>query len=252
MKNWIRKRLAAAGYVVFNTRTPSHYAQDSLFTTNSDHFRQDPLFQAAYARGLAASHGVDPRSEWRVHVALWAAQVACRAPGDFVECGVNNGFVSSAIMQRLDWGKLDKRFYLVDSFAGPVAAQFSGEEIRAGRLRVVEEVMASGGYELDLGRIEENFAEWPNAHLVQGVVPDVLASLDISRVAFLHIDMNCAYPERAALEFFWERMSPGGIILFDDYVYYGNGELTAAIDEAARGLGARILSLPTGQGLIVR
>jgi hypothetical protein len=252
MRDWIRGRLAAAGYVVFNTRSPAHYAQDSLFTTNSDHFRGDPGFRAAYARGLRASHGVDPRHEWRVHVALWAAELAARVPGDFVECGVNSGFMSSAIMQRLDWGRVEKTFYLIDTFTGPVAEQFSEEEVRAGRLRVVEEVMASGGYEFDLGRIEENFAEWPNARVVQGVVPEVLAGLGIERVAFLHLDMNCAFPEVAALEFFWERMAVGGVVLLDDYAYYGNGELRLAIDAAAGRLGARVLALPTGQGLIVR
>ena len=116
MRDWIRGRLAAAGYVVFNTRSSAHYAQDSLFTANSDHFREDPGFRAAYARGLRASHGVDPRHEWRVHVALWAAELAVRVPGDFVECGVNSGFMSSAIMERLDWGRVEKTFYLIDTF----------------------------------------------------------------------------------------------------------------------------------------
>src|SRR6187399_1006420 len=129
MKDWIRRRLAAAGYVVFNTKSPQHYAQDSLFTTNSDHFRRDPLFQAAYQRGVAASNGFDPRHEWRVHVALWAAQAASRIPGDFVECGVNAGFVSSAIMQRLDWQTIERKFYLVDTFEGPPLAQYSEVEI---------------------------------------------------------------------------------------------------------------------------
>jgi hypothetical protein len=252
MKRWIRRRLAAAGYVVFNTNSPRHYARDSLFTTNSDHFREDPLFQAAYARGVAAGNGVDPHHEWRVHVALWAAQAARRVPGDFVECGVNAGFVSSAIMQRLDWARVDKRFFLIDSFQGPVASQFSKAEIDAGRLGVVEEAMAAGGYITDLERVRTNFAEWPNANVVQGVVPDVLATLDIAQAAFVHIDMNCVYPEQAALAFFWERMAPGGIILFDDYVYFGNRQLTEAIDQATRRLGAQILSLPTGQGLILK
>ena len=39
-------------------------------------------------------------------------------PGDFVECGVNKGFLSSAIMEYLDWNSLDRGFYLLDTFAG--------------------------------------------------------------------------------------------------------------------------------------
>ena len=44
----------------------------------------------------------------------------------------------------------------------------------------------------------------------------------------------------------------GGVVLLDDYAYYGNGELRVAIDKAAGRLGASVLALPTGQGLIVR
>jgi hypothetical protein len=252
MRNWIRKWLASAGYVVFNTRASGCYARDSLFTANNHHFQDDPAFRAAYARGVRASAGADPHMEWRVHVALWAAGTAARLAGDFVECGVNAGFVSSAIMQRLDWAKTGKRFYLIDTFSGPVLAQYSPEELQQGRGRVAEEALAKGAYVTDLERVRANYAEWPNVQIVQGEVPGVLRSAGIARVAFLHVDMNCAYAERAALEYFWDRLAPGGMVLFDDYAYFGNDALTATIDSAAASLGAEVLSLPTGQGLIVK
>jgi len=252
VRDWIRKWLASAGYVVFNTRAPGCYARDSLFTANNHHFEDDPAFQAAYARGVQASAGADPHMQWRVHVALWAAGAATRVPGDFVECGVNAGFFSSAIMQRLDWAKIGKRFYLIDKFSGPVFSQYSREEVDGGRGRAAQEALAKGAYVMDLERVRANYAEWPNVEIVQGAVPSVLPSLSIERVAFLHIDMNCAYPERAALEYFWDRLAPGAMVLFDDYAYFGNHALTQAIDAAAASLGAEVLSLPTGQGLIVK
>src|SRR5580692_10234914 len=122
MKRLIAKVLSRAGYTVFNNR--NRYARDGLFTMHSDHFRRDPAFQAAYARGVQASGGFDPKMEWRTHVALWAASTALRAPGDFVECGVNAGFMSSAIMRSLDWRRSDRRFYLIDTFSGPVLAHY--------------------------------------------------------------------------------------------------------------------------------
>jgi len=65
-------------------------------------------------------------------------------------------------------------------------------------------------------------------------------------------DMNCAYPERAALEFFWERLSPGAVVLLDDYAYRGYEQQATAIDIVANAMGADVLSLPTGQGIIVK
>jgi hypothetical protein len=155
-------------------------------------------------------------------------------------------------MHYLKWRDVDKRFYLVDTFSGPVIGQYSAEEAGRGRVKIAEAAMAAGAYVTDAARVRANFAEWPNAVLAPGAAPEVLASLPIDRVAFLHIDMNCAYPERATLEFFWDRLSPGAYVLLDDYAYAGADCQGEAIDAAAEKLGARVLALPTGQGLIVR
>jgi hypothetical protein len=61
VKKPIRKALESAGYAVFNTRSPHGYAQDGLFIMHSDHFRRDQVFRAAYARGVQAGMGIDPR-----------------------------------------------------------------------------------------------------------------------------------------------------------------------------------------------
>jgi hypothetical protein len=246
----VKALLAWAGLGVY--RLHDRYDQDGLTTVHPARFQSNPAFRAAYARGVQASHGVDPQFEWRVHTALWAAHTALRVPGDFVECGVNAGFMSSAILQSLRWNTVARRFYLIDTFAGPVLEQFSPEEVLKQRLTIAEDAMQAGAYVTDLERIRANFAEWPNAIPVQGAVPDILPSVRIEAVAFLHIDMNCALPERAALEFFWDRLSPGGVVLLDDYAYRGHECQREAIDEAARGRDVSVLSLPTGQGLIIR
>lgn len=252
MKKLIAGMLRKAGYVVFNTRSPYGYARDGLFTMHRAPFLGDEAFRLAYARGIKASQGVDPKMEWRIHIALWAASAALKTEGDFVECGVNAGFVSSAIMQALDWNRNRRKFYLIDTFSGPVLSQYSVVEAERGRVETAKAALAAGAYVTDLARIRGNFAEWPRAVVVQGAVPDVLATLDLGPVAFVHLDMNCALPERSALEFFWPRMSPGGMVLFDDYTYFGHESQTEAIDEIARTFGMRILALPTGQGLAIK
>ena len=250
MKHWIKRVLDRSGYALFPKR--NHYPGDGLCTLHSDHFRCDPRFQAAYARGVQASAGVDPQFEWRVHVALWAASVGARMDGDFVECGVNAGFISSAILRYLPWNDAARRFYLIDTFAGPVLEQFSAEEARGGRIEIAKEAIAAGAYVTDIDRVRRNFAEWPQAEIVQGRIPDVFETITCESVAFVHVDLNCAAPEKAALEFFWPRLSRGGVVLLDDYAYFGCSSQTAAIDAFAAHVGAQVLSLPTGQGLMVK
>jgi hypothetical protein len=243
------------GLQVMNGR--GRYWQDGLFTVHNDHFRSEAAFRAAYARGVQASAGFDPEFEWRVHVALWAARTGLQVEGDFVECGVNAGFMSSAIMQSLDWNSLGsnggaRRFFLIDTFAGPVLTQYSKEEVAKDRRAIAEKTIQDGGYVTDLGRIRANFAEWPGAVVVQGAVPEVLGSVAFGKVAFLHIDMNCALPEQAAVEFFWDRLSPGAVVLFDDFAYAGYEVQRSTMTAVARARGREIVSLPTGQGLLIR
>jgi hypothetical protein len=228
------------------------YAQDGLFAIHNDHFRSEREFRKAYARGVKASNGFDPQFEWRVHVALWAAHTALGAEGDFVECGVNAGFMSSAIMQSLDWNSTRRKFFLIDTFAGPVLSQFSPKEVAQDRRELVEKAIASGGYVTDLDRIRANFAEWQGAMVVQGAVPEVLATIEFGQVAFLHIDMNCALPEKAALEFFWDKLSPGAVVLLDDFAYAGYEEQRQTMTAVAAARGHEILSVPTGQGLLIK
>jgi Macrocin-O-methyltransferase (TylF) len=249
-EEFVKKGLARAGIHIF--RTPPPYAEDGLVTIHNDHFRRVSGFQAAYRRGLEAGGGVDPAFEWRVHVALWAAKASLRMPGDFIECGVNTGFVSSAIMHWLSWNGLNRRYFLVDTWAGPPIEQYNDTEMGHGKRRLAEEAMAAGAYATDLDRVRRNFAEWPSAVIVQGTVPEILPKVPVTEVAFLHLDMNCAYPESAALEFFWECLSPGAMVLLDDYAYHGYEQQAVAMDAAASAIGADILSLPTGQGIIIK
>ena len=250
LKHKIKALTRKLGLEIFYAR--HRYSQDGLFTVHNADFRDLPEFRAAYQRGIDASLGVDPEFEWRVHVAIWAARTALRAEGAFVECGVNAGFMSSAILQALNWNTLDRPYYLVDTWEGPPLDQYSAEEIAEGRVDVALSALGAGAYVCDFERVRSNFAEWPEVRLVRGPVPQVLSELDAIRAAFLHIDMNSAAPEVAALEFFWPRIDVGGVILLDDYACAGHEHQKHAMDKLARRFSADILSLPTGQGVIIK
>jgi hypothetical protein len=68
----------------------------------------------------------------------------------------------------------------------------------------------------------------------------------------VHLDMNSASPECAALEYFWPLLSAHGLIFLDDYAYFRSPPQGDALDDVAHRLGIEILSLPTGQGLILK
>src|ERR1700730_8700542 len=119
----------------------------------------DPAFIKAYARGVSAIGGVDTYQwHWRIHIGPWVAQTASRLEGDFVWWGVNRGFLSSAIMDYLDWNLLDRDFYLLDTFAGLDERLVSDRERKVGALQKNTENLRSGFYVTGTDSVRANFA----------------------------------------------------------------------------------------------
>jgi hypothetical protein len=257
----LRRLSNIVGYNIIITRksdapdTPyKTYMQDGLMSQHSNEFLIDERFIKAYERGIKAAEGIDWKIQWRVHVALWAAHTCSRIEGDYVECGVAYGFRSSAIMEYLNWNELNKNFYLFDTFEGLDKRYLTSEELgRIGNVESHNEKMRKeSGYVNDYQTVVKNFHEWDRVHLIKGAVPETLNTTPIDKVAYLHIDMNCVIPEIAAIEHFYPKLSIGSIILLDDYTFNGCSEQKKAMDKWADKIGVTILSLPTGQGMLVK
>jgi hypothetical protein len=230
---------------------PDYYDQDGLRTLHNHEFMNDPAFQAAYARGIQAT-GKDYGWHWRAYIGLWVAQCASKLPGDFVECGVAKGFLSSAIMQLLDWDKTGRHFFLLDTFSGLDERYLTAEEVAEGATEKNKHMISIGLYPTSAEAVIQNFSEWKNAKVIVGPVPETLDQIRSTRLAYLHLDMNCAPPEIAAITYLWDRLTDGAFVLLDDYAYFGYRRQKLAMDQFAATKGIAVLSLPTGQGLIIK
>jgi len=100
--------------------------------------------------------------------------------------------------------------------------------------------------------VKETFKDF-NVKIIKGAVPDTLTQVDSNKICYLSIDMNCVQPEIDALNFFWDKMVKGGVIILDDYGYANSfNDQKEAHDKFAKSKGVKILSLPTCQGLIIK
>jgi hypothetical protein len=229
---------------------PLSYLADGLTSVHSVAWMDDPAFVEAYTRGIATGHrfGDQLHCEWRVYTACWAAYLAKDLDGDFVECGVNTGIFSAAICSYIDFNRYpEKHFYLLDTFEGAPPDQLLPEETAAAL-----EAKSEGYYFDSYDLVCRTFAEYPNVVPIKGRVPETLARVPSSRIAYLCVDLNAAVPERAALEYFWDKVVPGGVILLDDYGYAGHEAQRRSFDDFARSRDARIFSMPTGHGLLIK
>lgn len=227
------------------------YDQDGLRSVHNHDFMADPSFRKAYERGIRAT-GRDYQWHWRVHVGLWVATCSSQLAGDFVECGVNRGFLSSAIMEYLDWDSFGKHFYLLDTFKGMDQRYISAEDEAAGAVQKNRANLETGFYTNAIDGVRANFAEWKNLSLIEGAIPETLQQVKAEKISYLHLDMNCSTPEVAAAYFFWDRLVHGAFMLLDDYAYRGYRAQKLAMDQFAQAKGVKILSLPTGQGLLIK
>ncbi|MBS0623464.1 MAG: class I SAM-dependent methyltransferase [Verrucomicrobia bacterium] len=234
----------------------SYFWGDRLLTLDkSAGFLSDSLFASAY-HAIQGSHQYDqyeaPHTiSWRLHTLVWAAKSALSVEGDFVECGVYKADMSWVISQVVDFVAAGKNFYLYDTFAGFSEKYSSKEDFPdfPGFLDFANKYYKDPSL---YSYVCERFKDFPAVKVIKGVVPDVLLERAPDKIAFLHIDLNSPAAEIGALEILFPRLSPGALLVFDDYGWKQFYKQKEAEDRFMRQHGYEILELPTGQGLVVK
>jgi O-methyltransferase len=221
------------------------YNHHGLATVHNCDFITDTRFQRAYAAGVSTGSWGAVDLQWTAYIACWAADIGLRLEGDFVECGVNRGGLARTVLEFVDLPSSGKKFYLLDTFEGLLQRYISPEEERNG--------ITPGGYAPCYDEVVSTFSPFRDCVvIVKGPVPASLSQAVPQKVSYLSIDMNCVEPEIAAAEFYWPRMVSGSIMLLDDYGWARHEAQKKAFDRFAQQRGVLVLSLPTGQGLIVK
>ena len=94
---------------------------------------------------------------------------------------------------------------------------------------------------------------FPNTNVVQGRIQDVAPELAEQTFGFAHLDMDIYHPTVFALDFFYQRLLPGGVIVVDDYGFTTCPGARQAVDEfMATPVRMTGFELQTGQYLMVK
>ena len=213
-------------------------------------FLEEPNFKNAWARALEGAEygwsGLVPDIRWRAHIAVWAARRGLQLEGDFVECGVYTGLLSLTVCHALGFADIKRKFYLFDTYDGvPIDRLPAGE-------RELAETMNKNMYKDVYAEVQKHFSPFPNAVLVRGVLPETLESVPLKKIAYMSIDLNNATAEQPCIERLWPLISPGALIVFDDYAHKGHRPQYDMWNDFAAKMGTTVVTLPTGQGLIIR
>ncbi len=216
--------------------TPDHFfCSDNVITWNRNlSFLQNNSFMECVRRN---SNSVAERAiVWRTYILCYFAKFAARLGGDFVEVGAYKGNTANIILEQAGLIGSGNSYYLYDAF------EHTGTELNP--------AMPEHGAEL-YGKVRDRFAQYDFVKVIKGYVPESFQHGFPERIAFAHVDLNQAPAEVGALKRIIPALLPGGVIVLDDYGWWGYREQKEAEDPLFAEHGLEVLELPTGQGVVL-
>jgi O-methyltransferase len=149
---------------------------------------------------------------------------ATKLSGSFIEVGVWRGGTGALIASAAKKNGIAAPLYLCDTFQGVVKAGIHDSAYKGGEhadtsIRTVEALMKSLGL--------------TNYRIVEGIFPDATSHLipENERFRLCHIDVDVYDSARDIVDWVWNRIVPGGLIVFDDYGFEMCPGITRLVNE---------------------
>ncbi|MCH2203754.1 MAG: TylF/MycF family methyltransferase [Fuerstiella sp.] len=167
-------------------------------------------------------------------------------PGDTVECGVLYGHSSHVICSAMHEGH-QRVHHAFDSFEG-LSEPTAEDAVQTARAYSWKK----GDLSVSLDEVQRNLKTFERIEYYQGWIPERFSEVSERTFAFVHVDVDLFQPTYDSLEFFCERLVPGGIVVCDDYGFNTCPGARRAVDMVSENTGFPVIHLPTGQGVMIR
>ncbi len=191
-------------------------------------------------------------SHWQIFALIVAVRyvVDHRVPGDIVECGVWRGGSMQAVARSLlGRGATDRHLHLFDTFEGMPPPTEEDRRVAGPPARELLDTRPKpstiwGIADLDEVRAGMSGTAYPaeRIHYHAGLVEDTLPARAPASIALLRLDTDWYASTRHELVHLYDRVSPGGVIIIDDYDYWEGSR--KAVDEFVAERGLRLLLVP--------
>lgn len=261
MKTYLREKLSK--FLVASAQAPVGNA--SLGTVNGNTvekgllYEVDPFFTHYYNKGMQLSGTPDSGSKRRerfYNLVQLLTQVL-DLNGNIVECGCWKGLSSYLLNHWLREHNASydgKGYHIFDSFEGlsePTAEDVIVMDlVQSGKARAGKPFKPKGGYAAGMEQVRQVLYEFPAIVWHPGWLPQSLEGLPENSYRFVHVDVDLHEPTLGAIEYFYPRLVPGGLIVCDDYGSLFWPGAQKAVDDFCERNRLRPMALSTGQAVI--
>jgi O-methyltransferase len=160
-----------------------------------------------------------------------------KIPGDIVECGVWRGGSMQAVAYTLhEAGDTSRDLYLFDTFEGmtePTEHDVRKDGVRAGDLMQTMDRSSNLWAVASLDDVKSGFEGNPypeeKRHYIVGPVEETIPDALPETISILRLDTDWYESTRHELAHAYSRLSPGGVLILDDYLHWEGSR--KAIDE---------------------
>ncbi len=210
---------------------------DFHFTEYGQVWRDDEKFEEQYYK-LAGNnfHSID-----RKYTVDQFLRLTKNLTGDTVECGAYLGATSYFICAFIQKNSQDKQHHIFDSFEGLSApGKEDGSYWAKGDLNGTEEIC------------RQHLSAFDFVHYYKGWIPGRFEEVKALQFSFVHIDVDLYQPTLDSIQFFYERMTKGAVMLCDDYGFASCPGAKKAMDDFFKNKPEMVIMLTTGQAFIIK
>jgi O-methyltransferase len=205
-------------------------------------WNKDNLFQAV----LASIEGFTLVDKYRCFE-LWKLieQIAKLKNGSIIEIGVWRGGTGALIAKQAKNCGIEERVFLCDTFTGVVKAGakdsvYKGGEHAETSRQVLEELIMT---RMNLDNVE----------ILEGIFPDQTGQrIEDLQFRFCHIDVDVYQSAKDIVDWIWDKMVPGGIIVYDDYGFSGCVGITKHVEEQMKCKDRLVIHNLNGHAIILK
>jgi hypothetical protein len=144
-------------------------------------------------------------------------------PGARVECGAYRGATALLLCRTarsLDAAFDGTDFYLIDSFSGTSAStEHDLIPVREDGGTRMKPFFPPRTTDVKVEDVRASFREFAAARVLEGWIPAVFESLPETAWAFVHLDLTLYEATLEALQYFYDRLSAGGVLICDGSVF---------------------------------